>query len=580
MGRFFLSTGALHFQPLPADNNFRTSLNHGDWRKGGRHQMSNPPNNQRDTLKEYVQKHPNNKMAWYLLGRDYADRGEMAKAQYCFIQAGEVYVAYEANPSPEILAAQQALQVKQQAQQAKQEMEAREAANEARRGSGSESRRASEAAQGGSGGAHELDGASRRAAALAAEAAPRRPASRARRAGRTALALVLLLLLLGPAPHARGPEPTAPSPAPQALPAAATPGGGATDAIASQARAMAVYFAAAPAAAAAPQQSAPKDADRLLAPLIREALSGTQTALLVQPSVLRAASQADWLDWQAQPKVLYSVEKTVSVAGVYKLSAYDKEQCVCEPGDPSVVQAQYSQWKAAEEQRLIMQSAGEAYRRATGKSPESIETLVQNYPNNVLPGVTPEMVRNASAWLGTSNPPAQSVSGNPPASAQGPSSPPSAGESTQLLQHPLEIIIDKTTHRLALVSGSVILRSYPVGLGGKRTPEGEFEISEKVRNPNGKDNGEFGSRGMTLSDTNYAIHGTNQPTSIGADRSLGCIRMLKGDVEELFDMVPKGTKVTIGSKLLPSDIRRSEKPFQLPVQAQEMNPGKVYKWLN
>ncbi|GJM84202.1 hypothetical protein HMSSN139_66980 [Paenibacillus sp. HMSSN-139] len=65
-------------------------------------------------------------------------------------------------------------------------------------------------------------------------------------------------------------------------------------------------------------------------------------------------------------------------------------------------------------------------------------------------------------------------------------------------------------------------------------------------NPNGKDDGEFGSRGMQLSDTNYAIHGTNEPDSIGKDESLGCIRMGKKDVEELFDLVPKGTKVKIG----------------------------------
>ncbi|MFK7696398.1 L,D-transpeptidase [Paenibacillus sp. HJGM_3] len=527
--------------------------------------MNIPPNNQRDTLKDYVQKHPNNKMAWYLLGRDYMERGEQAKAQYCFIQAGEVYVAYEANPAPEIVAAQQALK-------AQQEAEARAAAEGA--GSGTADRAHAERARPGR------------------AAAPRRGA---RRAGRTALALVLLLLVLGPAPNARGPEPDAPgalAPAQQA-PAAPPSGGGTPDATA--ARAMAVYFAApALAPAAAQQQAAPGDADRMLAPLIREALSGTQTALLVQPSVLRdttlaannstpasapTQNQAGWLDWLSPAKVLYGVEKTAEAAGAYKLSAYDKEQCVCEPGDPSAVQAQYNAWKAAEEQRLIVRSAWEAYSRTNGKPPESAEALVRSYPNNVLPGLTAEMAQTAGAWLSGAAPPPQPTGATPSAPNAAPA-PQSGGEATRLLQHPLEIVVDKATHRLAIVSGSVILRSYPVGLGGPRTPEGEFAISEKVRNPNGKDNGEFGSRGMTLSDTNYAIHGTNQPTSIGEDRSLGCIRMLKGDVEELFDMVPKGTKVTIGRGLLPADIRRAEKPFQAPPQAKETNPGKVYRWLN
>ena len=85
---------------------------------------------------------------------------------------------------------------------------------------------------------------------------------------------------------------------------------------------------------------------------------------------------------------------------------------------------------------------------------------------------------------------------------------------------------------------------------------------------------------MTLSDTLYAIHGTNEPESIGKDESLGCIRMLKEDLEELFDMAPKGTKVTITQGELPEELMRSANPFSLPVLAEETNPNKLYAWLN
>jgi hypothetical protein len=146
------------------------------------------------------------------------------------------------------------------------------------------------------------------------------------------------------------------------------------------------------------------------------------------------------------------------------------------------------------------------------------------------------------------------------------------------LKKPLEIIVDKQNHRLALVSGDVVIRNYPVGLGGDKTPEGEFVISEKVKDPNGSPDGDFGSRGMTLSDTLYAIHGTDEPDSIGKDQSLGCIRMLREDVEELFDMIPKGSKITILSSGLPEEIIRSEKAFSLPSNANETNPGKIYNW--
>ena len=64
---------------------------------------------------------------------------------------------------------------------------------------------------------------------------------------------------------------------------------------------------------------------------------------------------------------------------------------------------------------------------------------------------------------------------------------------------------------------------------------------------------------MQLSDTLYAIHGTLDVDSIEANESEGCIRMLKEDVEELFDLVPMGTVVKIreGSARGPVDAERS-----------------------
>jgi hypothetical protein len=105
-------------------------------------------------------------------------------------------------------------------------------------------------------------------------------------------------------------------------------------------------------------------------------------------------------------------------------------------------------------------------------------------------------------------------------------------------------------------------------------------ITEKVRHPNGHDDGDFGSRGMTLSNSLYAIHGTNQPSSIGGDISKGCIRMLKEDIEELFDMTPMGTKVTIGKVNLPTQAMQEKTRFHIPLLREESNPGRIYKWLN
>lgn len=218
--------------------------------------------------------------------------------------------------------------------------------------------------------------------------------------------------------------------------------------------------------------------------------------------------------------------------------------------------------------------------------PEKAEELTGNYPDNIIPGMTPYMetmfikIREEVHTKLGMNKEAEPVKSGP-AKWLATSVKPEHAED-QLFEEPLRIVVDRRAYRLAVISGNTIIRTFPVGLGGEKTPDGEFTITEKVRNPNGKSNGEFGSRGMTLSDTLYAIHGTNEPDSIGQDESKGCIRMGKEDVEELFDLVPLETRVTIGRDLLPvlSDGDPSEPRWSLPGKAVETNPQKVYKWLN
>jgi len=43
----------------------------------------------------------------------------------------------------------------------------------------------------------------------------------------------------------------------------------------------------------------------------------------------------------------------------------------------------------------------------------------------------------------------------------------------------------------------------------------------------------------------YGIHGTWEPETIGKAASAGCIRLLNSEIEELFNLVPLGTEVTI-----------------------------------
>ncbi len=112
--------------------------------------------------------------------------------------------------------------------------------------------------------------------------------------------------------------------------------------------------------------------------------------------------------------------------------------------------------------------------------------------------------------------------------------------------------------------------TFPVGIGrlGWKTPLGQTKIIRKREKPTWvpppsirkhyADKGDFlpdsiapgsknplGDYAMNLAWSNYLIHGTNVPSSIGLRSSSGCIRMYPEDIKELFKLVDVGTTVRI-----------------------------------
>jgi len=63
--------------------------------------------------------------------------------------------------------------------------------------------------------------------------------------------------------------------------------------------------------------------------------------------------------------------------------------------------------------------------------------------------------------------------------------------------------------------------------------------------PGGSPHNPMGVAAMTLTGTEYAIHGTNQPALIGRFVSHGCIRMYNADITDLYDRVKVGTPVVV-----------------------------------
>lgn len=105
------------------------------------------------------------------------------------------------------------------------------------------------------------------------------------------------------------------------------------------------------------------------------------------------------------------------------------------------------------------------------------------------------------------------------------------------------INVSTKNHQLKLFDGNQLLETYPIAVGKMLTPTpyGSYTIINKQPNPGGP----FGAFWMGLSKPHYGIHGTDDPSSIGKNVSLGCIRMFNHDVLALSSKVPIGTNVVI-----------------------------------
>ena len=63
--------------------------------------------------------------------------------------------------------------------------------------------------------------------------------------------------------------------------------------------------------------------------------------------------------------------------------------------------------------------------------------------------------------------------------------------------------------------------------------------------PGGSPHNPMGYAAMSLAGGEYAIHGTNQPGSIGHFVSYGCIRMYNEDIRDLYSRVSVGDTVVV-----------------------------------
>jgi lipoprotein-anchoring transpeptidase ErfK/SrfK len=131
---------------------------------------------------------------------------------------------------------------------------------------------------------------------------------------------------------------------------------------------------------------------------------------------------------------------------------------------------------------------------------------------------------------------------------------------------PGTIVVKTSERRLYFVIDSYRALSFPVGVGragmtwtGTARVEGKFvrpawSPPDMIRSenpklpqviPGGAANNPMGDAALTLRGGEYAIHGTNRPSSIGRFVSHGCIRMFNSDIRELYRLVSIGTPVIV-----------------------------------
>jgi lipoprotein-anchoring transpeptidase ErfK/SrfK len=140
---------------------------------------------------------------------------------------------------------------------------------------------------------------------------------------------------------------------------------------------------------------------------------------------------------------------------------------------------------------------------------------------------------------------------------------------------PGTIIIDTGNTYLYYVLGGGRAIRYGVGVGRQGfTWAGVQSISRKAEWPDwyppsemiarqpylprfvaGGPGNPLGARAMYLGSSEYRIHGTNDPTTIGKFVSSGCIRLTNEDVSDLFSRVNVGTRVVVLPKNAPLQAR-------------------------
>ncbi|WP_426422378.1 L,D-transpeptidase [Bradyrhizobium genosp. A] len=199
--------------------------------------------------------------------------------------------------------------------------------------------------------------------------------------------------------------------------------------------------------------------------------------------------------------------------------------------------------------------------------PASLQPIRKPSAHEALASSTPVYVSNPAH---VSAPAAALVSAptplvEPPRAADGPGAFVRQVVDYASRQTPGTVIIDTKNTFLYLVLNDTQAMRYGIGVGREGFAwSGEQTVARKTEWPDWRPPAEMvlrqpylprfmaggpgnplGARAMYLGETEYRIHGTNKPDTIGKRVSSGCIRLTNEDVADLYERVKVGAKVIV-----------------------------------
>lgn len=129
-----------------------------------------------------------------------------------------------------------------------------------------------------------------------------------------------------------------------------------------------------------------------------------------------------------------------------------------------------------------------------------------------------------------------------------------AGQKLKVVRGPFRATVDLEAGLLTVWLDDRYAGRFPIGRNSNSTPEGDYQVEQKIENPTfyGQDGtvnaddpaNPLGDRWIQLGEQ-VGIHGAADINQVSHPDTAHCIRMSPTDVEDLYDILSVGSRITV-----------------------------------